>query len=517
MLNIQQIEALRKANPQLYEALKRLAGASLGPNQGWSLDNQITDGANFARVSSSALTSNQIDPTKSGVLMRGSVPPTWSGVFTYVSTTSSLTWSWSGLVIYRADGTTTAIPNGSVAVTGLTAATTYYFYPYWDETAGALAWVATGTGSPAYAQAAKTNIAAQQQALQGRIPLSQGAIAAATTSSGAGGGSGGGSGSCLRAGTMVLTRERGTVPIETCTVGEHLRCPSTRGAGRRRRGVVGAQHAVPGGDAWHGAAHSPSGESGFRSAGSSPASSSLVGARGFLALSAVEGSPAKNATHHQGLQPRSRQLADANEGWTRIVRLEVRDADTFIRLHLSDAESLDVTPHHIFTLADGSPMRAERLCLSDILVGRFGRLTLTKIEVISPSTQHSGVGAPLAAPGKDPWRDVAHSAVASGGSADVECGGLPAGQAGLPPLSRVPACRGAVVEASFDQKAAGASSRTPQVPGEDACAHAVGSPNAPGVSEAPWQKVTVSCEPSHEFFAGRHSASILTHNYTFSS
>ncbi len=35
--------------------------------------------------------------------------------------------------------------------------------------------------------------------------------------------------------------------------------------------------------------------------------------------------------------------------------------------------------------------------------------------------------------------------------------------------------------------------------------------------DAPWQKVTISCEPSHQFFAGRHSASILTHNYTFSS
>ena len=31
MLTIPQIEALRKTNPQLYEALKRLAGASLGP------------------------------------------------------------------------------------------------------------------------------------------------------------------------------------------------------------------------------------------------------------------------------------------------------------------------------------------------------------------------------------------------------------------------------------------------------------------------------------------------------
>ena len=74
--------------------------------------------------------------------------------------------------------------------------------------------------------------------------------------------------------------------------------------------------------------------------------------------------------------------APAANRWTRIVRLEVRDADTFIRLHFSNAESLDVTPHHIFTLADGSPMRAERLCLSDILVGRFGRVTLKRIEAI---------------------------------------------------------------------------------------------------------------------------------------
>jgi hypothetical protein len=335
MLTIPQIEALRKTNPQLYETLKRLAGASLGPNQGWSLDSQITDGANFARVSSAALTSNQIDPTKTGVLMRGSVPPTWSGSFTYASTTSSISWSWSGLSILRADGTTTAVPNGSLAVTGLSAATSYFFYPFWDETASELKWVAGNTGSPANALAAKTNAAAQQQSLQGLIPLSQGAMVAATTSSGTGGGSGGGSGSCLRAGMMVLTQERGTVEIESCKVGEHLRCPA--GAG--------------------------------------------------------------------------------GESWTRITRLEVRDADTFIRLHFSNAETLDVTPHHIFTLADGSPMRAERLCLSDILVGRFGRLTLRRIEAIA---------------------EMSH-------------------------------------------------------------------------------KVTISCEPNHEFFAGRHAASVLTHNYTFSS
>jgi hypothetical protein len=335
MLTVPQIEALRKQNPQLYEAMKRLADASLGPNQGWNLDDQISDGENFARVAANALTTGKIDTTKSGVLMKGSVPPTWSGTLTYVSTPSTITWSWTGLTIYRADGTTTSVPNGNVAISGLAAGTTFYFYPYWDEALHEVGWVAGGTGSPASAQSAKTIAAAQQQALQGRIPLSQGAILAATTTSGTGGGSGGGSGSCLRTGSMVLTKERGTVGIESCSVGEHLRCPAPAGG----------------------------------------------------------------------------------EMWTRIRRLEFRDADTFIRLHLSNAESLDVTPHHIFTLADGSPMRAERLCLSDVLVGRFGRLTIRKIEAITEESR----------------------------------------------------------------------------------------------------KVTISCEPSQEFFAGRYAASVLTHNYTFTS
>src|ERR1700747_3181837 len=230
MLTVPQIESLRRTNPQLYEALKRLAEASLGPNQGWSLDDQISDGSLFARVTSGALTGGKVDPAKSGVLMKGSVPPTWSGAFTYVSTTTTITWSWTGLTIARADGTTTAVASGSLAISGLTAATTYYFYPYYDDAALAIGWVAGGTssaGSPARAVTAKTNAAAQQQALQSRIPLSQGAVVAATTSSGTGGGSGGGSGSCLRAGTVVLTKERGTVEIETCAVGEHLRCPAT--------------------------------------------------------------------------------------------------------------------------------------------------------------------------------------------------------------------------------------------------------------------------------------------------
>ncbi|HEV2340319.1 MAG TPA: hypothetical protein VGS15_00805 [Candidatus Acidoferrales bacterium] len=329
MITIPQIEAIKRINTHLYESLRRIVSGV--NNLKLSLDSGVTDGADFARVSAAALTSNKVDPTKSGVLMRGSVPPTWSGAFTYISTTSSITWSWSGLVIYRADGTQTQIANGSLTVSGLAAATTYYFYPYWDEIALAIAWVAGGAGNPANAQTAKTIAAAQQQGLQGRIPLSAGAIAAATTSSGTGGGSGGGSGSCVRAGMMVVSQDRGTVPVESLRVGE--------------------------------------------------------------------------------------KILGRGDCWTRVVRHEVHEADTFVRLHFSNLDSLDVTPHHVLTLADGAPVRAERLCLTDILEGRIGRVTLSRIELI------------------------------------VEDGA----------------------------------------------------------------KVLMTCEPEPEFFAGRASASVLTHNYTFSS
>lgn len=328
MLNIPQIEALKQISTHLYESMRRVVSGV--NNLKLSMDSGVTDGTDFARVSANALTSNDVDLTKPGVLMKGSVPPTWSGAFTYASTTSSITWLWSGLAILRADGTATQIADGSLAVTGLTAATAYFFYPYWDETQLALAFVAGGAGSPANAQIAKTIAAAQQQALQGRIPLSAGAMSAATTASGTGGGSGGGSGSCVRAGMNVLTKDRGTVQIQHLRVGDHIR---------------------------------------------------------------------------------------GRDSWTQVVRHEVHPADTFIRFTFSNDDSLDVTPHHIFTLADKAPVRADRLCLGDILVGRNSWLTLEKIELVTEE------GA----------------------------------------------------------------------------------------------KVLITCEPDHEFFAGRSDACVLTHNYTFSS
>ena len=247
--------------------------------------------------------------------------------FTYASTTSSITWWWSGLTIFRADGTSTQVTNGSLTVSSLAAATTYFFYPYWDETQLALAFVAGGGACP---PRRGIHQMPSPRKPSRRISLSAGAMSAATTASGTGGGSGGGSGSCVRAGMNVVTKDRGAVEIQHLRVGDHI-------CGR--------------------------------------------------------------------------------DTWSQIVRHEVHPADTFVRRTLSKGDLLDVTPHHVFTLADEAPVRAERLCLGGILLGYDGRLTLQKIELI------------------------------------IEEGA----------------------------------------------------------------KVIVTCEPDHEFFAGRTAASILTHKYNFSS
>lgn len=105
--------------------------------------NWLMDGSSFGRTSQTALTSNQIDLSKIGVLMKGAVPPARVSGFSYTATTTSITWVWKGLTIYRADGTKISIPDGSQAVTGLSANETYQFYPFYDEATATFTWVTT--------------------------------------------------------------------------------------------------------------------------------------------------------------------------------------------------------------------------------------------------------------------------------------------------------------------------------------------------------------------------------------
>jgi hypothetical protein len=124
----------------------------------------------------------------------GSTPYSSTNGFTYTATTTSITWTWSGIVINRADNTNTNVPNGSQLITGLTPNTTYYFYPFWDEATQTLLWNSNGTGSPTYAYTATSLAVSAQINLRNRIPLTIGGMAATTPNSGSGGGSGGGGG-----------------------------------------------------------------------------------------------------------------------------------------------------------------------------------------------------------------------------------------------------------------------------------------------------------------------------------
>lgn len=94
----------------------------------------LANGSVSGKTNNTALTSGNVDPSKSGVLAKGSFPPTLSNSYSYVSTATSATVMNNGQNILRSDGTTTSVPNGSQAITGLLASKTYYLYPYWDET-----------------------------------------------------------------------------------------------------------------------------------------------------------------------------------------------------------------------------------------------------------------------------------------------------------------------------------------------------------------------------------------------
>lgn len=133
-------------------------------------------------VDMSALTNGQLDPSKSGFLQKGSNVSTFVTVaFTFNATSpTALTISWPATALRRANRTLTAssdtaIPAGSISITGLVASTTYYGYPFWSENASMLGWAgagnATSAGSPAILQTAQSDVVLQQQSFQGFVPI----------------------------------------------------------------------------------------------------------------------------------------------------------------------------------------------------------------------------------------------------------------------------------------------------------------------------------------------------------
>jgi len=144
--------------------------------------------------------------------------------FTYTSTTTSIRWSWAAGTVYRMDGTTTTINSGSLTVSGLSASTTYYFAPYYDEVAGAIKFVSggTGVGSPASAYASQDPVAGGQMNMQSHAPL--GWMSAVTPASGSGGG-GGPPVCCLNGEQPVELPDGEYVHAAELVAGMRLTCP----------------------------------------------------------------------------------------------------------------------------------------------------------------------------------------------------------------------------------------------------------------------------------------------------
>jgi hypothetical protein len=188
----------------------------------------LDDGITYARVLATALTSNAIDSTKPGFIAQGgALPPqvvgTGSAIITYTSTTTTIDLSWSSFNLAYADLTNATVSSGSQNVTGLTANTTYYFYPY--VTSGlvvAFAIVSGGTGSPAIMYATQSPIATQVQNSQTVTAVNGGGIAATTPVSGSGGGSGGGTHLCIHDTMIVNVKEQGYKPIGECKIGDWI-------------------------------------------------------------------------------------------------------------------------------------------------------------------------------------------------------------------------------------------------------------------------------------------------------
>ena len=173
--------------------------------------NQLLGQANVPPASSAySFGPDIINPTTAQFISLGGRPSSVTTAITYNAAGTSITFYWDGtnssqeLTIYRDDDTVVGptIVGSPFLVTGLVAATRYFFYPYWDDINKLVRFVTipnVSVGSPPVAFPAY-NIKAQQiQILREHIPLASivgtsGIVAGSGPGSAGGGGGGGRSG-----------------------------------------------------------------------------------------------------------------------------------------------------------------------------------------------------------------------------------------------------------------------------------------------------------------------------------
>jgi hypothetical protein len=158
------------------------------------------------------------------------------GIFSYTTTTTSITVTWVAGTIYLPDGSSISVPANSTGVTfsGLTDGSTYYIEAYWNMATSAVVVQNNGTGAASRQYLIQTLYGDQH------IPLAQD-WAITTSSSGGGSGGGGGVGVTCPADEQVIeTLERGHIPAAQVMAAMHVR--GADGGWKR----VTAAHSEPG-------------------------------------------------------------------------------------------------------------------------------------------------------------------------------------------------------------------------------------------------------------------------------
>lgn len=152
----------------------------------------------YGKINSSGITKNpgQVNASTGGIASLGSIQKTVS-VPNYTFTagsTSTLTISWSNYATRQIDGTAVLLAAGSISITGLTAGTLYFYYPYWSTQSAQQGWVngGAGVGLPAIAYTSLIDANVAIQTLQSNFSFGQ--IFFTQPSSGTGSGTSGSAG-----------------------------------------------------------------------------------------------------------------------------------------------------------------------------------------------------------------------------------------------------------------------------------------------------------------------------------
>ena len=130
--------------------------------------------------------------SSTGLRTQGSLLPSFTGTFTYVSSAAQITVTWTSMVIFWPDGAYTQIGAGSLLFTSLAAGTTYWVFLYYDISLGVIvaATPTTPVGTPAMLSAqydAYANAACLQD---GRVAMTTGGFQMVTGTAGSTGSGG---------------------------------------------------------------------------------------------------------------------------------------------------------------------------------------------------------------------------------------------------------------------------------------------------------------------------------------